>query len=110
MPAPIVIEESALKEISYLLELKGLDETFGIRIGIRGGGCSGFSYDLNFGRKATGDTEIEQGKVKLFIDPKSLLYLRGTTLTYTSGLQGKGFSFENPNATQTCGCGESFSV
>ena len=106
----ITIEAIALKEIKYLLELKELGADFGIRVGVRGGGCSGFSYDLQFGRKVKGDVEMEQEGVKLFTDPKSLIYLKGTTLTYTDGLQGKGFSFENPNATQTCGCGESFSV
>ena len=110
MTTQITVEDKAIKEIKYLLELKGLDDGFGVRVGVRGGGCSGFSYDLNFGRKAKGDIEMEQGGVKLFTDPKSLIYLKGTTLTYTDGLQGKGFSFENPNATQTCGCGESFSV
>ena len=106
----INIEDSALTEIKYLLKLKELDETFGLRVGVRGGGCSGFSYDLQFGRKAKGDIEMEKEGIKFFTDPKSLLYLKGTTLTYTDGLQGKGFSFENPNATQTCGCGESFAV
>ena len=106
----INVEDMALKEIKYLLKLKELDETFGVRVGVRGGGCSGFSYDLQFGRAVKGDVEMEQEGVKFFTDPKSLIYLKGTTLTYTDGLQGKGFSFENPNATQTCGCGESFSV
>ena len=106
----ITVEDTALKEIKYLLKLKELDETFGLRVGVRGGGCSGFSYDLQFGRKAKGDVEMVKEGIKFFTDPKSLLYLKGTTLTYTDGLQGKGFSFENPNATQTCGCGESFAV
>ena len=110
MHPSILIEESALKEIKYLLELKGLDETFGIRVGVRGGGCSGLSYDLNFGRKATGDTVMEQEGVKLFVDPKSLLYLTGTTLTYSSGLQGKGFSFNNPKQLRPVGVKSPFSV
>ena len=98
----INVEDGAVKEIKYLLKLKELDETFGLRVGVRGGGCSGFSYSLGFDDQRNG--------IRFFTDPKSMLYLKGTTLTYTDGLQGKGFNFENPNATQTCGCGESFAV
>ena len=110
MTTQITVEAAVLKEIKYLLKLKELGDDFGVRVGVRGGGCSGFSYDLQFGLMVKGDVEMEQEGVKFFTDPKSLIYLKGTTLTYTDGLQGKGFSFENPNATQTCGGGESFSV
>ena len=106
----INLDKKAIKEIKYLLNLKKLDSNFGVRVGVRGGGCSGYSYNLEFSRKVKGDVEMEQEGIKLFTDPKSVLYLNGTTLTYTDGLQGKGFNFQNPNATQTCGCGESFSV
>ena len=106
----INLDAKAVKEIKYLLKLKELDVNYGVRVGVRGGGCSGYYYNLEFGRKAQGDVEMEQEGIKLFTDPKSVLYLNGTTLTYTDGLQGKGFNFQNPNATQTCGCGESFSV
>ena len=110
MKANIQVSDKAAKEIKYLLGLKELSSEYGIRVGVRGGGCSGFSYTLDFGRKAEGDVVIENEGIKLFIDPKSLIYLNGTTLTYSDGLQGTGFTFSNPNATQTCGCGESFSV
>jgi iron-sulfur cluster assembly protein len=110
MTMSIQVSDGAVKEIKFLFELKGLDDSFGVRVGVRGGGCSGFTYNLDFGRKSKGDVEMEKEGIKFFTDPKSILYLNGTTLTYTDGLQGKGFSFENPNATQTCGCGESFSV
>ena len=110
MTPQIIVADGAIKEIKYLLELKELGDSFGVRVGVRGGGCSGFTYHLEFGRKSQGDIEMEKEGVKFFTDPKSLLYLNGTTLTYTDGLQGKGFSFENPNAAQTCGCGESFAV
>tara|TARA_R110000765_G_C18685590_1_gene579939 strand:+ start:343 stop:675 length:333 start_codon:yes stop_codon:yes gene_type:complete len=104
------LDDKAVKEIKYLLQLKEVDPNAGIRVGVRGGGCSGYTYTLNFGVRAEGDIVMEQEGVKLFTDPKSVTYLNGTTLTYTDGLQGKGFNFENPNAAQTCGCGESFSV
>jgi len=110
MELKINLDEKAVKEIKYLLKLKELDDNFGVRVGVRGGGCSGYSYNLEFGRISKGDIKMEQDGIKLFTDPKSVLYLNGTTLTYTDGLQGKGFNFQNPNATQTCGCGESFSV
>ena len=104
------LDEKAVKEIKSLLKLKELGNDYGVRAGVQGGGCSGFSYTLEFGRKSSGDIEIEQDGVSIFTDPKSAVYLEGTTLQYTDGLQGKGFHFSNPNATQTCGCGESFSV
>lgn len=82
-----------------------------VRVGVRGGGCSGLQYDLSFdAEKREGDLEVEKDGVRLLIDVKSQLYLAGTTLDFTTGLNGKGFVFVNPNATGTCGCGESFSV
>jgi len=110
MTLNIELSEKAVKEIKHLLELKNLSEEYGVRVGVRGGGCSGYSYTLEFGRSAKDDVILEQDGVSIFTDPKSVLYLKGTTLEYTDGLQGKGFHFSNPNATQTCGCGESFSV
>jgi len=101
----------AIEEVKRLIAENNLPDTAGVRVGVRGGGCSGFTYTLNFDKKeASGDVIMEFGDVRLFVDPKSLLYLSGTTLEYTSGLQGKGFQFVNPNASSTCGCGESFSV
>jgi len=101
----------AIEEVRRLIAENNLPETAGVRVGVRGGGCSGFTYTLNFDKKeASGDVVMEFDGVRLFVDPKSLLYLSGTTLEYTSGLQGKGFQFVNPNASSTCGCGESFSV
>lgn len=107
----IQISDSAVEEIKRLMTENNLPETAGVRVGVKGGGCSGFSYSLNFDvDQADGDVVIEMKGVRLFCDPKSMLYLNGTTLDYTSGLQGRGFQFQNPNATSTCGCGESFSV
>ena len=107
----IQFTEPAIAEIRRLMAANTLPETAGVRVGVRGGGCSGFSYNLNFDFKPASDDEIiEQDGVRIFCDPKSLTYLRGTVLQYTDGLQGRGFQFVNPNATGTCGCGESFSV
>ena len=106
------VTAGAIAEIKRLKEENGMPETAGVRVGVKGGGCSGFTYTLNFDEKpADGDEVIEFADgVRLFCDPKSMLYLNGTTLDYTSGLQGRGFQFVNPNASSTCGCGESFSV
>ena len=82
-----------------------------VRVGVKSGGCSGLSYDLNFDKKQLEEDRLfEDNDVKIVVDKKSLLYLLGTTLEYSGGLNGKGFVFNNPNANRTCGCGESFSL
>lgn len=82
-----------------------------VRVGVKSGGCSGLSYELNFDNsKGESDKLFEDNDVKIIIDKKSFLYLIGTTLEYSGGLNGKGFIFNNPNANRTCGCGESFSL
>lgn len=82
----------------------------GLRLGIKGGGCSGLSYVLDFTAQDEHDTVIDFGDFQVFLDRKSTIYLGGITLDHESGLQGKGFVFQNPHATNTCGCGESFSI
>ncbi len=82
-----------------------------IRVGVKGGGCSGLSYDLSFDTEMKeDDKEFEDNGMKIVVDKKSFLYLIGTELDYSGGLNGKGFVFNNPNANRTCGCGESFAV
>ena len=82
-----------------------------VRVGVKSGGCSGLSYNLDFDSKMLeSDKLFEHNEIKLLVDRKSYLYLIGTTLNYSGGLNGKGFVFENPNASRTCGCGESFAV
>lgn len=82
-----------------------------VRVGVKSGGCSGLSYDLSFdAQQQENDQLFEDNQVKIVVDKKSLLYLVGTTLEYSGGLNGKGFVFNNPNANRTCGCGESFSL
>lgn len=82
----------------------------GVRMAVKGGGCSGLSYVLDFDKEREGDNILEQDGVKFYMDKKSTIYLKGIQLAYKEGLKGKGFVFENPNASSTCGCGESFSV
>jgi iron-sulfur cluster assembly protein len=105
-----------MADVQYEQEIKirkenNIPEEYGLRVGVKGGGCSGLKYSLGFdGEQKEGDTVIEQNGIKLFVDGKSLFYLSGTELDFTSGLNGRGFVFNNPNATKTCGCGESFGV
>lgn len=107
----ITVTPTAFEHIRHLREAEGFDENYGLRVSVEGGGCSGLSYKLAFeNREQPGDQVIEDKGVKIFVSMKSLLYLIGTELDYTGGLQGKGFHFANPNASRTCACGESFSV
>ncbi len=107
----ITITEKAINQVNKIKEENGIPKEYGLRIGVKGGGCSGLTYQLGFDAEANdGDTVIEQDGIKLFVDGKSLFYLSGTELDFSDGLNGKGFIFNNPNATKTCGCGESFGV
>ncbi len=108
----IKVSKSARKKVSQLMEEDGYSpvQDF-VRVGVKSGGCSGLSYDLTFDKSKTQEDRLfEDNKVKILVDKKSLLYLLGTTLEYSGGLNGKGFVFNNPNAQRTCGCGESFSL
>ena len=106
----IEITDRAAGEIRRLRQKEGIDAG-GLRVGIKGGGCSGLSYNLGFEVEARkGDKVFAREDVKLFCDLKSYIYLNNTVLDFDSGLTGKGFQFLNPNARNTCGCGESFSV
>ena len=107
----IVITPKAARRISEVRVENNIPESYGLRVGVKGGGCSGFSYVLGFdGEPRLGDKIIENQGIKIFIDPKSLMYLSGTQLDFQDDLNGKGFVFSNPQATKTCGCGSSFSV
>ena len=108
----IKVSTNAQEKVSQLMREEGFnpDNDF-VRVGVKSGGCSGLSYDLSFDRAQTDDDRLfEDNQVKILVDKKSLLYLLGTTLEYSGGLNGKGFVFNNPNAERTCGCGESFSL
>jgi iron-sulfur cluster assembly protein len=106
----ITLTEAAIKEVKRLMNVQGLTEG-GLRVGVKGGGCSGLSYTLNFDEKiGQYDTVYEVEGVKVIIDAKSAIYLQGTQLDFHKDLTGGGFKFVNPNAQKTCGCGESFSA
>jgi iron-sulfur cluster assembly protein len=106
----VTVSETAAKKLTSLIEESGFKTPF-VRVAVKGGGCSGLSYDLSFDTdKQTGDTLAEDKGVQILIDMKSLLYLFGTELDFSDGLNGKGFQFINPNASRTCGCGESFAL
>ncbi|MFA4922822.1 MAG: iron-sulfur cluster assembly accessory protein [Ignavibacteriaceae bacterium] len=107
----ITITDKASSEVKRIMSENKMVESFGLRVGVKGGGCSGMSYSLGFdSTPLDGDSVIEIKGVKLFVDGKSLFYLSGTELDFSDGLNGKGFVFNNPNATKTCGCGNSFGV
>ena len=106
----INVSNSAKERLLYLLNKDSENKQF-VRVGVESGGCSGLSYKLDFDNlKNEEDELIEDNGIKLLVNKKSFLYLVGTTLEFSDGLNGKGFVFNNPNANRTCGCGESFSL
>lgn len=104
------LTEKAIQQVKTIFETENKGEEYGLRLGVVGGGCSGLSYKIDFDVKKEKDNVLEFDGVKVFIDLKSSIYLKGVTLDFKDGLNGKGFVFINPNASNTCGCGESFSV
>lgn len=108
----IKVSETAKQKVVSLMTEEGFDaSTDFVRVGVKSGGCSGLSYELKFDKTAAEtDKVFEDNAVRIIVDKKSFLYLVGTTLEYSGGLNGKGFVFNNPNAQRTCGCGESFSL
>ena len=107
----IAMTERAVKEIRRIIQDQNLPETTALRVGVKGGGCSGFSYTLGFDDQiAEVDQVTELDGIRIVCDPKSFLYLNGTQIDFEDNLMGRGFKFGNPNATKSCGCGESFSV
>ena len=108
----IKVSDSAKQKVLSLMQEEGFDTSRDfVRVGVKSGGCSGLSYELKFDREAgDADKVFEDNHVRIIVDKKSFLYLVGTILEYSGGLNGKGFVFNNPNAQRTCGCGESFSL
>jgi len=108
----VLLSETAAKEIQSIIKDQELDaEKVRLRVGVKGGGCSGFSYVLDLTESQKDSDELfEQHGIKIICDPKSLLYLNGTTIDFRDELMGRGFVFSNPNATSSCGCGSSFSA
>ena len=107
----LFVADSAKDKIGELMNGQSLADDYFVRVSVTSGGCSGLSYDLKFDNtKKDDDKMFEDNGVKIIVDKKSFLYLIGTTLEYSGGLNGSGFVFNNPNANRTCGCGESFSL
>ncbi len=107
---PISLTATALEKVAELIASEGADEALALRVAVKPGGCSGFNYDMFFDSEfASDDVVREFGTVKVVVDPQSAELLNGSTLDFADGLQGAGFHITNPNATKTCGCGNSFS-
>lgn len=108
----IQVSETAKLKVIEMMKEDGFNHTTDfVRVGVKSGGCSGLSYELKFDKSLQGtDKTFESNGIKIAVDKKSFLYLVGTVLEYSGGLNGKGFVFNNPNANRTCGCGESFSL
>jgi iron-sulfur cluster assembly protein len=108
--APVAFTEGAVKELYKLRDQQEIGEDYGLRVGVEGGGCSGMSYVLGFDQKKDGDQEYIIDGIKVFMNKAHGLYLVGMQINFQDGLNARGFTFENPNAASTCGCGTSFSV
>lgn len=108
--APITITGSAISQIKRLMQENDVPEGYGLRVGIKGGGCSGFSYVLGFDMKSETDQVFAIDGVEVLMDRAHSLYLIGMAIDWHEGLNNRGFVFENPNATSTCGCGSSFTA
>ena len=107
----ITVSDSAVKQVVKLLKEDSMPADSFVRVGVKGGGCSGLMYEMDFDHELKeGDQTFEDKGVTIVVDKKSYLYLVGTELRYSGGLNGNGFEFYNPNANRTCGCGESFSL
>ena len=107
----IQITDTAREKLTQLKKEEGRPVEHNVRVAVEGGGCSGLKYQLDFDSKINDDDKVFEDKgIKILVDKKSIIYLLGTTLDFSGGLNGKGFQFINPNASRTCGCGESFAV
>ena len=107
----VSISEKAAEKIKYFAAKEGITGEVGVRVAVKGGGCSGLTYDLDItDQELESDKIVEQHGVKVMVDKKSYIYLVGTELEFSDGLNGKGFVFSNPNAKKTCGCGTSFGI
>lgn len=107
---PISLTQGAVEQLRNIIESQNIPEDHGLRIGVKGGGCSGFSYQLGFDAKTDQDDEFEIGGLRVFMQKAHAIYLLGMEIDWVDGLNNRGFSFNNPNATSTCGCGTSFSA
>ena len=106
----VALTETGAEKVREFLSSQGLNETAGLRVGVRGGGCSGFQYQLAFDEQRDGDAIFEHSGLRLLVDNQSLPYVDGSTIDYVDSLQGAGFQVNNPNVVAACGCGSSFQV
>ncbi|WP_103019149.1 HesB/IscA family protein [Salinibacter altiplanensis] len=107
---PIQISPNAAREIRKIINKKNIPDGYGLRVGVKGGGCSGMSYVLGFDKEREKDKVFDLDGITVYMDKRHGLYLMGTVINYHDGLDARGFTFENPNATETCGCGASFAA
>lgn len=110
LESPVHFTAGAKREISRLIEENNATEATWLRVGVKGGGCSGMTYVLNFDEKKTGDVQYDLDAFSFIMDPSHEMYLYGMEVNFEGGLNSRGFTFTNPNATKTCGCGTSFAV
>ncbi|MCL4113887.1 UNVERIFIED_CONTAM: hypothetical protein GTU68_028224 [Idotea baltica] len=108
--SPVKITESAIKQLKRIKVDQNLDDTHGLRVGVKGGGCSGFTYVLGFDVAKEKDQEFQIGDLKVLMEKSHGIYLIGMEIDWHEGLNNRGFTFNNPNADETCGCGTSFSA
>lgn len=107
---PIILTQNAITEIKDLYQKGNYGSNYGLRLGVKGGGCSGFSYILDFDTQQNNDDVFKVDDIKLYIDKSQAIYLYDCEIDFKNGLDNRGFIFNNPNATSTCGCGTSFSA
>ena len=110
-PPPVSLTAKAVEMVKLTRDQEGMDASYGLRVAVMGGGCSGFQYALDFEQEARAtDAVLELDGLRVYVDPVSARYLEGVTIDYVFGMNGAGFKFQNPRATGTCGCGSSFAV
>lgn len=107
---PVQLTERAAKQVQKIRSAENLEEELFLRVAVEGGGCSGLSYKLGFDYKTDDDEVLDSHGVEILVDSKHMMYLRGISVDYPDGLDARGFTFDNPNATETCGCGSSFAT
>ena len=107
---PVSLTEKAAGQVRKIREDEDLDEELHLRVAVEGGGCSGLSYQLGFDKRSDEDEVLISRGIEIIVDPKHMMYLKGISIDYPDGLDARGFTFDNPNATETCGCGSSFAT
>ncbi len=107
---PVTLTERAAKQVKEIIANEGLDSNLYLRVAVEGGGCSGLSYKLGLDHKTEEDQVFESFGIEVIVDPKHVMYLEGIEIDYPDGLDARGFTFDNPNAAESCGCGTSFAI